>query len=98
MCTMFLRNLNLTLGNALRAAGDVRFPVVISVFSMWLIGTGLAWLLGVRLGLQLAGIFFAFFLDEGLRSLLLLRRWMDKTKPGPPEGSSQAQLNRLYMP
>lgn len=79
--TMFIKNVNLTLGNCLRALKDVHYPVVISVFSMWIIGTGLAWFLGVRLSLGLIGVFCAFFLDEGLRSLLLLRRWMQKTEP-----------------
>lgn len=78
---MFIKNVNLTLGNCLRALKDVHYPVVISVFSMWIIGTGLAWFLGVRLSLGLIGVFCAFFLDEGLRSLLLLRRWMQKTEP-----------------
>lgn len=75
MVTMFAKNGNLTLGNALRAAGDVRYPVVISVLSMWGIGTALAWFFGVVLGLGLPGIFAAFFLDEMVRVLLLLRRW-----------------------
>lgn len=65
----------IALGNALRAAGDVRYPVVISVLSMWGIGTALAWFFGVGLGLGLPGIFAAFFLDEMVRALLLLRRW-----------------------
>ena len=75
MITMFAKNGNLTLGNSLRAAGDVRYPVIISVLSMWGIGTAFAWFLGIYLGLGLTGIFAAFFLDEVLRVFLLLRRW-----------------------
>lgn len=77
--TMFLKNINLTLGNSLRAAKDVVFPVVVSATSMWLIGTGLAWVLGVFLHMGLGGIFAAFFIDEGIRSLLLYQRWTKKT-------------------
>lgn len=76
--TMFLKNVNLTLGNSLRAIKDVLYPVLISVFSMWLIGTGLAWVLGIALPFGLVGIFCAFFVDEGVRALLLLRRWQKK--------------------
>lgn len=73
--TMFAKNANLTFGNSLRAAGDVNYPVVISVISMWGIGTGLAWVLGCVLKFGLPGIFAAFLMDETLRSFLLWRRW-----------------------
>ena len=73
--TMFAKNVNLTFGNSLRAVGDVNYPVVISVISMWGIGTGLAWVLGCALQLGLPGIFAAFLLDEALRSYLLWHRW-----------------------
>lgn len=75
MAAMFAKNANLTFGNSLRAAGDVVYPVVISVISMWGIGTGLAWVLGCVLDFGLAGIFAAFLIDETLRSFLLWRRW-----------------------
>ncbi len=72
--TMFLKNINLTLGNSLRAIKDVLYPVLISVFSMWLIGTGFAWMLGIVFPFGLVGFFCAFFIDEGIRSLLLFGR------------------------
>ncbi len=75
MVTMFVKNGNLTLGNSLRAAGDVRYPVVISIFSMWGIGTALAWFFAIPLNFGLPGIFAAFFLDEVVRVFLLWRRW-----------------------
>lgn len=77
--TMFLKNINLTLGNSLRAAKDVIFPVIVSAASMWLIGTGLAWVLGIFLHMGLGGIFAAFFIDEGIRSFLLYKRWRKKS-------------------
>lgn len=79
MVTMFAKNCNLTFGNSLRAVGDVRYPVEISVLSMWGIGTGMAWVFGIFLGWGLPGIFAAFLLDEVLRSFLLWRRWMKKS-------------------
>lgn len=77
--TMFIKNINLTLGNSLRAIKDVNYPVIISVISMWSIGTGLCWLLGIPVGLGIIGVFIAFFLDEVIRAYLLFRRWMKKT-------------------
>ena len=69
------RGYGITLGNSLRAAGDVRYPVIISIFSMWGIGTALAWFFAIPLNLGLPGIFAAFFLDEVVRVFLLWRRW-----------------------
>ena len=80
MVTMFAKNANLTFGNSLRAEGDVNYPVIISVISMWGIGTGLAWVLGYALEFGLAGIFAAVLLDETLRSFLLWRRWNQRIK------------------
>lgn len=78
--TMFFKSMNLTLGNSLRAIKDVHYPVIISIISMWLIGTGLCWLLGVPANLGIAGICIAFLLDETLRAWLLFRRWKLKTQ------------------
>lgn len=77
--TMFLRNINLSLGNSLRAIKDVMYPVVLSVFSMWLIGTGLAGVMGILLPFGLIGVYVASFFDEFLRSFLMFKRWMKKT-------------------
>lgn len=76
---MFIKNVNLILGNSLRAIKDVNYPVIISVISMWIIGTGLCWILGIPLQLGLAGIFAAFTLDEAIRAVLLYKRWLLKT-------------------
>lgn len=78
--TMFIKNINLTLGNSLRAIKDVNYPVFISILSMWTIGTGLCWLLAVPANLGIIGIFTAFLVDESLRAFLLFRRWTKKTE------------------
>lgn len=77
--TMFIKSINLTIGNSLRAIKDVHYPVIISVISMSTIGTGLCWLLGVPAKLGIAGIFIAFLLDESIRAWLLFQRWKNKT-------------------
>ena len=71
--------MNLILGNSLRAIKDVNYPVIISVISMWVVGTGLCWILGIPLQFGLAGIFAAFTLDEAIRAILLYKRWILKT-------------------
>jgi putative MATE family efflux protein len=66
---------NLVVINALRAAGDARFPVLMAMASMWLVQVPLAWLLGLRLGLGLPGVWLALASDEWLRAAIMQRRW-----------------------
>ena len=69
------RSRNLVLVNSLRAAGDVRFPLYIGLVSMWLFSVGFSWLLGIRLGWGLAGIWIALGLDECFRAIGMQIRW-----------------------
>ena len=69
------RSHNLVLVNALRAAGDVRFPLYIGLVSMWLFSVGFSWLLGIQLGWGLHGIWIALGLDECCRAVAMYGRW-----------------------
>lgn len=69
------RSRNLVLVNALRAAGDVRFPLYIGLISMWLFSVGFSWLLGIQLGWGLHGIWIALGLDECCRAVAMHIRW-----------------------
>lgn len=69
------RSRNLVLVNALRAAGDVRFPLYIGLVSMWLFNVGFSWLLGLQLGWGLHGIWIALGLDECCRAIAMQIRW-----------------------
>lgn len=67
--------INMALGNSLNAVGDTRFTMWTSVFSMWLIATGLAYFVGILLGWGLIGIYACMILDEYIRGILSLIRW-----------------------
>lgn len=69
------RSRNLVLVNALRAAGDVRFPLYVGLVSMWLFTVGFSWLLGICLGWGLYGIWIARGLDEFCRAIAMKLRW-----------------------
>lgn len=69
------RTFNLVVINALRAAGDARYPVVAGAASMVVVLAGGSWLLGSHLGLGLPGVWIAYAADEWLRGLLMWRRW-----------------------
>jgi putative MATE family efflux protein len=69
------RTFNLVLVNALRAAGDARFPVAAGAASMVLVLAGGSWLLGTHFGWGLPGVWVAYAADEWIRGLLMWRRW-----------------------
>lgn len=72
------RTVNIVGINSLRAAGDVKFPVYIGIFSMWTFGVGLSYLLGIKLGLGLVGMWIGFTVDEWFRAILVYNRWNKK--------------------
>jgi Na+-driven multidrug efflux pump len=69
------RTFNLVVINALRAAGDARFPVMAGALSMLLVLAGGSWLFGVVLGWGLPGVWLAYAADEWIRGLIMWRRW-----------------------
>jgi Na+-driven multidrug efflux pump len=72
------RNLNIMFERCLQAAGDARFSAVSSVLIMWLFSVPLTYLLGIRLGYGLYGIWAAFIADEWARGIVLFLRWKSK--------------------
>ncbi|MFT7724516.1 MAG: MATE family efflux transporter [Roseateles sp.] len=69
------RTFNLVVINALRAAGDARYPVMAGAASMAVVLAGGSWFLGVYLGWGLVGVWIAYAADEWIRGLLMWRRW-----------------------
>lgn len=72
-----------TLPNCLRAAGDAKFTMAISVLSMWVFRIGFSYLLVNHLGMQLLGIWVAMYIDWFVRGAIFLWRyqsgkWLDK--------------------
>jgi len=66
---------NLTMVRSLQATGDIRFPILLGIASTWVIAVGLSFLLGVKLGFGLAGVWVAMASDEILRATIFLFRW-----------------------
>ncbi len=62
------------LPSGLRGAGDVRYTMVISIISMWLLRILLGYLFGIILGYGILGIWFAMFSDWAFRSVLFVWR------------------------
>jgi putative MATE family efflux protein len=72
------RALNIVILGSLKSAGDVRFPVMIGIVSMWGVAVGLSYLLGAYYGLGILGVWLAQGADEWLRGCFAYRRWMGK--------------------
>lgn len=69
------RVFNVVVISSLRATGDARFPVIAGFVCMWGLWVPLAWLLGLKLGLGLVGIWISMICDEWTRGLLMYNRW-----------------------
>jgi len=67
---------------ALKAVGDVRFPVYIGVFSMWTIAVGLGYILSIKCGFGLIGIWIGLTCDECFRAILVIYRWKNRKWEG----------------
>ena len=63
------------LPQALRAAGDTRFTMIVSTVSMWTMRVGFGILLGRYLGFGVVGIWMAMFADWTLRIAFFLPRF-----------------------
>lgn len=72
------RSINLITIQALKGAGDVKFPVLMGMLYMWGISVPLSYVLGIRLGLGLPGIWIAIGTDEAVRGITMLLRWKSK--------------------
>ena len=73
-CAMLLWPMAFTMPNALRAAGDVKVPMVISVCSMILVRLGCSYILGVHFGLGVIGVWIAMVGDWVVRILFFVLR------------------------
>lgn len=58
------------LPNALRAAGDAKFTMIVSMISMWVFRIGFSYLLAWALDWELLGVWVAMFIDWVVRSIV----------------------------
>ena len=72
---MLIWPLGFTLPQALRAAGDTRFPLIWSTVSMWTLRVGLGILLGRYFGFGVLGIWMAMFFDWAFRAIMFVVRF-----------------------
>lgn len=74
-CVMTIWPLSFTLPNTLRAASDVKYPMLLSIVSMWVFRICFSWLLGVQFGLGVFGIWVAMTIDWLFRTICFTIRY-----------------------
>ena len=72
------RAFNHTFQGALTATGDAAFPMVVMLCTTWGISVLFSYILGVKLGMGLAGCWIAFAMDELVRGLIQMARWKSR--------------------
>lgn len=83
LCAIVIWPLSFTLPNVLRAAGDARYTMLVSVFSMWVFRVASSYFFAKTLGLGVLGVWIGMYIDWAFRSLLFGLRyhrgtWMEK--------------------
>lgn len=74
VCCMLVHPLSFAQSNALRAAGDVKFTMIVAIASMWICRVGMAYLLGQGFGLGVIGVWIAMTMDWTVRAFLFTHR------------------------
>lgn len=68
--------ISFTLPSTLRAAGDAKVSMIISILSMWICRIGFSYLLGKYLGWGVFGIWVAMVIDWVFRSIFFVIRYL----------------------
>ena len=74
-CGMLMWPLSFTFPNALRAANDVRFTMIVSIASMFIFRITLSYIIGVLLGFGAIGVWIAMVVDWGCRITCFIIRY-----------------------
>ena len=72
---MVLWPMAFTFANMLRACNDVRYPMAVSIFSMFTFRVGFSYILGVRLGMGAIGVWIAMVIDWIFRITCFVGRY-----------------------
>lgn len=69
------RCLNMTFVSSLKAAGDYIYPLIVGLICMWGLGATVGYVMGVAVGIGVAGVFMGTASDEFIRGLITMYRW-----------------------
>ncbi len=69
ICCVLIFPLAFTIPNVLRAAGDVKYTMTVSIISMWIFRIGLAYVIGGYMKLGVLGVWIAMTIDWAVRAV-----------------------------
>ena len=72
------RVFNIVIINSLHAAGDIQFPMFMGIIFIFIVAVPFSYILGIKLGWGLVGIWIANAADEWCRAIAMLLRWKSK--------------------
>ena len=72
---MFIWPSSFTLPNALRAGGDAKYTMLVSLVSMWVFRVLLCYLFVLGFGMGLQGVWFGMYVDWLCRTVLFALRY-----------------------
>lgn len=72
------RCLNMTFVSSLKAAGAYIFPLIVGILSNWGLGLATGYVVGVLMGVGVAGIYAGTAADECIRGLIVMYYWYKK--------------------
>lgn len=76
VCCIVIWAVAFTLPNGLRAANDVKFTMLVSIFSMWVFRIGFSYVLGKYAGIGVFGVWVAMTIDWLVRSAFFATRFI----------------------
>lgn len=84
ICCMLIWPEAFTLPNTLRAASDVKFCMILSIISMWVFRIAFSYIIAVRMGMGVLGVWIAMTIDWAVRAVLFIiryhgKRWQHKS-------------------
>lgn len=59
----------------LNSAGDVKFPVIVGIVVTYIITVPMSYIVGIKLGYGIVGIWFVSIVDEWIRATIFYFRW-----------------------
>lgn len=72
------RGFNIIMVNSLRASGDAKFPFIVGAIFMWGVSLPVGYILGIKLGYGILGVWIGFCFDEWARAIANTLRWKSK--------------------
>ena len=75
-CAIFMWPAGFVLPNMLRACNDVKFTMIVSIFSMFTFRIGFSYLIGVQMGMGAIGVWIAMVIDWVFRITLFVGRYL----------------------